>query len=98
VPANFPMPHPGIVLREEFLEPMGLSVYALAKGIHVTRSRMNDICNGRQGVTAAIALRLGRFFNVDPQWFMNMQSKYDLHMQAERLKGELAAIEPRGAA
>jgi len=98
VSADIPMPHPGVVLREEFLEPMGLTVYALAKAIHVTRSRINDICHGRQGITAAIALRLGRFFNVDPQWFMNMQSKYDLHVQAERLKAELAAIEPRSAA
>ena len=95
---DIPMPHPGVVLRKEFLEPMDLTVYALAKAIHVTRSRVNDICNGRQRITAAIALRLGRFFNVDPQWFMNMQSKYDLHMQAERLAAELAAIEPRSAA
>jgi addiction module HigA family antidote len=98
VSANIPMPHPGVVLHKEFLEPMGLSVYALAKAIHVTRSRVNDIRHGRQGITAAIALRLGRFFNVDPQWFMNMQSKYDLHVQAERLAAELAAIEPRSAA
>jgi addiction module HigA family antidote len=97
MPADIPMPHPGVVLREEFLEPMGLSVYALAKEIRVTRSRINDICNGRQGLTAAIALRLGRFFNTDPQWFMNMQSKYDLHIEAERLEAELAAIEPRSA-
>lgn len=98
VTADIPMPHPGIVLREEFLEPMGLTVYGLAKAIHVTRSRINDICHGRQGITAAIALRLGRFFGVDPQWFMNMQSKYDLHVQAERLAADLAAIEPRNAA
>ena len=94
--ADIPMPHPGLVLREEFLEPMGLTVYALAKSIGVTRSRINDICNGRQA--AAIALRLGRFLGVDPQWFMNMQSKYDLHVQSERLKAELAAIQPRSAA
>lgn len=96
--ADIPMPHPGVVLREEFLEPMDLSVYALAKAIRVTRSQINAICNGRQGITAAIALRLGRFFNVDPQWFMNMQSKYDLHVQSERLRAKLAAIEPRSAA
>ena len=95
MPADIPMPH--LVLRQEFLEPMGLSVYALAKAIHVTRSGINDICNGRQGVTAAIALRLGRFFNVDPQWFMNMQSKYDLRVEAERLKAELAAIKRSAA-
>ncbi len=96
--ADIPMPHPGVVLREEFLEPMGLTVNALAKAIHVTRSPNNDICHGRQGITAAIALRLGRFFGGDPQWFMNMQSKYDLHVQAERLAADLAAIEPRKAA
>ena len=77
---------------------MGLTVYALVKAIHVTRSRINDICHGRQGITAAIALRLGRFFGVDPQWSMNMQSKYDLHVQAGRLAADLAAIEPRNAA
>lgn len=98
MPRDIPMPHPGAVLKEEFLEPMGLSVYALAKAVHVTRSRINDIRLGRHGITAAIALRLGRFFKVDPQWFMNMQSKYDLHVQAERLKAELEAIEPRDAA
>ncbi len=96
--ADIPVPHPGSVLRDEFLDPMGLTVYALARAIHVTRSRINDICRGRQGITAAIALRLGRFFGVDPQWFMNMQSKYDLHVQAERLAADLAAIEPRNAA
>jgi addiction module HigA family antidote len=77
---------------------MGLSVYALAKAIHVTRSRVNEICHGRQGVTANIALRLGRFFGVDPQWFMNMQAKYDLHVQAKLLAKDLATIAPRTAA
>ena len=94
---DIPMPHPGTILREEFLEPMGLSVYALAKAIRVTRSRINEICHGRQGVTANIALRLGRFFDVDPQWFMNMQAKYD-HVQAQKLSEELARIAPRSAA
>ena len=77
---------------------MDISVYALAKAIRVTRSRINEICRGRQGITANVALRLGRFFGVDPQWFMNMQSKYDLRVQAERLADELAAIQPRTAA
>jgi antitoxin HigA-1 len=95
---DVPMPHPGVVLREEFLEPMGLSVYALAKAIRVTRSRINEVCHGRQGITANIALRLGRFFEVDPQWFMNMQAKYDLHVQAKLLADDLAAIAPRSAA
>jgi addiction module HigA family antidote len=98
VTSDIPMPHPGIILREEFIEPMGLSVYALAKAIHVTRSRIHEICHGCQGISANIALRLGRFFAVDPQWFMNMQAKYDLHVQAKALAHDLAAIEPRTAA
>jgi antitoxin HigA-1 len=71
------MPHPGIILKEEFLEPQDLkeeflepqdlSVYALAKAIHVPRSRINEICHGRQGISANTALRLGRYFGVDPQ-------------------------------
>ncbi len=92
------LPHPGAILREEFLEPMGLSVYALAKAIGVPRSRINEICHGRQGITANIALRLGRFFDVDPQWFMNMQAKYDLATEAESLADTLAGIKPRAAA
>ena len=94
---DIPMPHPGAILKGEFLEPAGMSVYALAKSIHVPRSRINEICRGNQGISASIALRLGRFFSVDPQWFMNMQAKYDLHAQGERLAAELALIEPRAA-
>ena len=94
---NIPLPHPGAILREEFLEPQDLSVYALAKAIHVPRSRINEICRGRQGISASIALRLGRYFDVDPQWFMNMQSKYDLHVGESGLAEELASITPRAA-
>jgi addiction module HigA family antidote len=72
------LPHPGEVLKSEFMEPMDVSAYALAKAIGVPRSRINEIAHGRQGITAAIAIRLGKFFDVDPQWFMNMQSRYDL--------------------
>ena len=84
MPADIPVPHLGVVSGRSSSKPMGLSVYALAKAIHVTRSRINDICNARQGAAEAIALRLGRFFDVDPRWFTNMQSKYDLHVEAER--------------
>jgi len=89
------MPHPGAILRQEFLEPMELSVYALAKAIHVPRSRVNEICRGRQGISANIALRLGKYFGVDPQWFLNMQAKYDLHVEGEALAGKLSAIATR---
>jgi len=96
--ARIPLPHPGAVLREEFLEPMGLSVYALAKAVGVPRSRINGICRGEQGITAAIALRLGKFFGVDPRWFMNMQTQYDLTNEAARLADKIAVITPRRAA
>lgn len=80
---RLPLPHPGEVLKSEFLEPMGLSAYALAKAIGVPRSRINEIARGRKDIAAAIALRLGRFFDIDPQWFLNMQSRYDLrHAEA----------------
>ena len=92
---EIPMPHPGEVLKQEFLDPARLSVYALAKAIHVPRSRVNEICRGKQGISASIALRLGKFFGVDPQWFMNMQAKYDLHAEGENLAGVLATIVPR---
>lgn len=95
---EMPIPHPGLILREEFLEPMNLSVYALAKAVHLPRSRLNDICRERQGITASVALRLGKYFGVDPQWFLNMQSKYDLHVQGEALSSELSSIAPRSAA
>lgn len=95
---KIPMPHPGTILKKEFLDPLGMSVYALAKEIRVPRSRINDICLGKHGITANIALRLGKFFNVDPQWFMNMQAKYDLHVEGVELAKELAAINPRKAA
>lgn len=95
---TLPIPHLGAVLREEFLEPMGLSVYALAKNIHVPRSRINEICRERQGISANIALRLGKFFNVDPQWFLNMQSRHDLAVESERLQDDLAKIDAIKAA
>jgi addiction module HigA family antidote len=98
MPRAIELPHPGEVLKTEFLEPMGLSVYALAKAIGVPRSRINGLCHGEQGVTAALALRLGKFFEVDPRWFMNMQTQYDLETEAERLADKLAAIAPRQAA
>jgi antitoxin HigA-1 len=94
MPRDYPIPHPGELLREEFLIPMGITVYALAKAIHVPRSRINEICRGNQGITASIAVRLGKFFGTDPQWFLNMQSQYDLENACLDLADKLDAIEP----
>ncbi|NTG00183.1 HigA family addiction module antidote protein [Rhizobium rhizogenes] len=91
---EIPIPHPGEVLKEEFFDPMGISVYAAAKAMHVPRSQLNDICRGELRITASIALRLGKYLDVDPRWFMNMQAKYDLDESTEQLADELEAIEP----
>lgn len=90
--------HPGIVLSEEFLKPMGISVQALAESIGVSSSLMGEICAGRQAMSASIALRLGRYLAFDPQWFMTMQSKYDLSAAAEDMAEALQLIRPCEAA
>ena len=70
--------HPGEVLKEEYLAPLGLSVNALAKALHVTPSRVNDIVLCRRGVTPDTALRLARYFCGDAQSWLNLQQSYDL--------------------
>jgi addiction module HigA family antidote len=98
MPRDVSLPHPGIVLKEEFLEPLGISVPALAEAIDVSQNRIDEICSGRQAISASIALRLGRFLAFDPQWFMNLQSKYDLSTAAEEMAEALDHIHPCAAA
>jgi addiction module HigA family antidote len=94
---RIPPAPPGQILRDDFLEPMGLSVYALAKAIHVPRSRMNDIILGRRAITAETALRLARYFGTTPEFWVNLQARYDLEVSreavGERIESEVA---PRG--
>lgn len=70
--------HPGEVLQEEFLTPMGLSQYRLAKEIHVPLRRINEIVLQRRGITADTALRLARFFGTTPELWQNLQSQYEM--------------------
>src|SRR6266404_7367270 len=70
--------HPGRTIIEDVAEPLGLSVNALAKQLHVPASRLNDIVRGRRGVTADTALRLARYLGTSPQFWLNLQSAYDL--------------------
>ncbi len=86
--------HPGEILREDFLRPMGLSVYQLARQIHLTRSRVNDIVRERRAITADTALRLARFFGTTPQLWMNMQASYELRKAENQLASKIAKIEP----
>jgi addiction module HigA family antidote len=75
---RLPPIHPGEMLREEFLVPMGLSANALAIAIGVPATRVGEIVNERRGITADTALRLGRYFHMTPEFWMNLQSHYDL--------------------
>lgn len=77
--------HPGEILKDEFLDEMGISVYALSKAISVPRSRMNDIVLGRRSITADTAVRLGKFFGTDAQSWINLQSHYDVVMAESEL-------------
>jgi len=70
--------HPGEVLREEYLEPLGLSARALAKEIGVPANRLTEIIRERRGITADTAIRLGRYFGTDPRFWLNLQTAYDL--------------------
>jgi addiction module HigA family antidote len=72
--------HPGEVLREDFLAPLGMSVNALAKALHVPTPRINDIVRGRRGVSADTAMRLARFFGGDARSWLNLQAVYDLRV------------------
>ena len=82
--------HPGEILLEEFLEPLGLSQYRLAKDLSVPARRINEIVHGKRGVTADTALRLARYFGSSERFWMNLQIRYDLEVEKERLKGRLA--------
>jgi len=70
--------HPGEVLLEDFLRPMGISQYRLAKGISVPQRRISEITQGKRSVSADTALRLGRYFGMDAQFWLDLQSRYDL--------------------
>lgn len=84
-PASVPPIHPGEVLREEFLAPLGISQYRLAQSINVPPRRINEIVHGKRGISADTALRLARFFGTSEQFWMNLQSHYDLEVERERL-------------
>jgi addiction module HigA family antidote len=77
--------HPGEVLREDFLKPLGLSVHRLAMDLHVPATRVNDIARGRRSITADTALRLARYFGTGAQFWLNLQSHYDLELAADEL-------------
>jgi addiction module HigA family antidote len=80
-----PLATPGEILAEDWLEPMGISQYALAKAISVPARRINEIVKGSRSITADTAVRLGAFFGVDPQSWMNLQTHYDTELAKEKI-------------
>jgi len=86
---RLPPVHPGEILLEEFLRPLGLSQYRLAKGLGVPARRINEIVHGKRAITADTALRLGRFFGNAARFWMNLQMAYDLDVESDRLGGAL---------
>ncbi len=88
-----PLTTPGEVLNEEFLIPMGVTQYRLAKDIGISPRRINEIVHGKRAVTPDTALRLGKYFGVSAQFWLNLQVRYDLQ-KAERTSDFLANIQP----
>ncbi len=81
--------HPGEILLEEFMQPLGLSQNALAKALHVTPRRINEIVNGKRSITADTALRLAQFFGNSAEFWMNLQYKYDLETARDTLSKKI---------
>ena len=81
--------HPGEILLEEFLTPMGISQYRLAKDISVPARRINEIVHGKRSISADTALRLSKFFGTTERFWMNLQTRYDLEVEKDRLGSRL---------
>ena len=95
---RLPPVHPGEILRDEFLTPMAISVYRLAQAIKVSRPRLNDIVLGRRGITTDTALRLGRYFGTTPEFWINLQTRYDLDVAERTMRRQIEReVEPHAA-
>ena len=88
--------HPGDILKTEFMEPLGLSSYRLAKELHVSAPRVNDLVRGKRSITADTAMRLSRYFGTTPQLWLGLQMDHDLWVAAK--DKSLAKVRPRAQA
>ncbi|MCX6080619.1 MAG: HigA family addiction module antitoxin [Chloroflexi bacterium] len=94
IPTNRTPTHPGEMLLEEFLNPMGLTQRELASAIHVPYQRVNDIVNGRRGITPSTALRLAKYFSMTPDFWMNVQLRWDMYFAQQDENKVLETIQP----
>ena len=92
--ADFAPTHPGEILLTEFLEPMGISQYRIAKAIDVPPRRINEIVHGKRRITADTALRLARYFGTTDRFWLNLQTRFDLEIEKDHLGNTLDQIEP----
>ena len=92
-----PPVHPGEILLEEFLAPLGVSQYKLAKAVNVPARRINEIVHGQRRITADTALRLSRYFGTSERFWLNLQARYDLETEKDRLGAALDDIHPLSA-
>lgn len=90
--------HPGEILMEDFIEGFGITQHKLAVSIGVPVRRINEVVHGKRSITADTALRLGRYFGVEPQFWLNLQSRYELELAQERVADQVAEIKPLQAA
>ena len=90
--------HPGEILLEEFLGPLGVSQYQLAKAVDVPARRINEIVHGQRRISADTALRLARYFGTSERFWINLQARYDLEVEKDRLGAALDDIQPLSAA
>lgn len=96
---RLPPVHPGEILRDEFLTPLGISAYELANAIKVPRSRANDIVLGRRAITTDTAMRLARYFGTSPEFWINLQARYDLDVADRTTRRKIEQeVAPRDAA
>jgi addiction module HigA family antidote len=93
VPTNREPTHPGQMLAEEFLVPMDLTQRDLAKAIHVPYQRVNELVNGKRGITPSTALRLARFFGTSADFWLNLQLRWDLYRAEQKERAELDSIQ-----
>lgn len=90
----YPPIHPGDILMEDFINGFGITQNKLAVSIGVPPRRINEIAHGKRAITADTALRLGKYFGIDPQFWLNLQSRYDLEVAQDRVADEIASIKP----
>ena len=85
--------HPGEVLKEEFLEPMGISVYRVSKETGLSQTRLSQVIKGKRRMSAETAVKLGKFFDMEPEFWMNLQSMYDIEEARKQYKKDIESIQ-----